>query len=191
MRCSTACRPTSTVASRSACSGRSRTWIGAGARSAVRCRSAEIAAIADAHQDSVIRVVEAFRAPECCFLMPPAGEPLDEATLIDISHESLLRGWDRMTGEGWLVQEDRDGKVYRSLVDAAETFEKDPTAVLPRALTRQRETWWKKTAPNAAWAERYGDRFELVSDLAAAERTASAHRALGRASRPSPRCCSC
>ena len=125
----------------------------------------EIAAIADAHQDSVIGVVEAFRAPECCFLMPPAGEPLEEATLIDISHESLLRGWDRMTGDGWLVQEDRDGKVYRSLVDAAETFEKDPSAVLPRSLTRQREIWWKKKQPNAAWAERYGDRFELVDQL--------------------------
>src|SRR4029077_9726267 len=61
--------------------------------------------------------------------------------------------------------EDRDGKVYRSLVDAAEAFEKDESAVLPRALTRQREVWWKRKEPNAAWAERYGSRFELVSEL--------------------------
>ena len=130
---------------------------------------ADILAITGAPEDSVTRVVEAFRAPDCCFLMPPAGQPLNEKTPLDISHESLLRGWKRMTGEhqgeGWLPEEDRDGKVYRSLVDAAEAFEKDESAVLPRALTRQREIWWKRKQPNAAWTERYGNRFELVSEL--------------------------
>jgi hypothetical protein len=130
---------------------------------------ADVVAIADAPAESVTRAVEAFRAPDCCFLMPPAGQPLNEKTPLDISHESLLRGWKKMTGErqgeGWLAEEDRDGKTYRSLVDAAESFETDPTAVLPRALTRQRDTWWKRKQPNAAWAERYGNRFELVSEL--------------------------
>jgi hypothetical protein len=130
---------------------------------------ADIVAVVGAHQDSVIRVVDAFRAPDCCFLMPPAGQPLNDKTPVDISHESLLRGWRKMmgahAGEGWLAEEDRDGKVYRSLLDAAEAFDKDSTAVLPRALTSQRQAWWKKKAPNAAWAERYGNRFELVSEL--------------------------
>jgi hypothetical protein len=130
---------------------------------------ADIAAVAAAHEDSVRRVVDMFRAPECCFLMPPAAEPLTERTPIDISHESLLRGWEKMTGErpgeGWLAEEDRDGKIYRSLVEAAETFEKDSRAVLPRALNRLREAWRRKAKPNAAWAERYGNRFELVEEL--------------------------
>ena len=60
---------------------------------------ADILAITGAPEDSVTRVVEAFRAPDCCFLMPPAGEPLNEKTPLDISHESLLRGWKKMTGE--------------------------------------------------------------------------------------------
>jgi len=130
---------------------------------------ADILAITGAPEDSVTRVVEAFRAPDCCFLMPPAGQPLNEKIPLDISHESLLRGWKKMTGEhqgeGWLAEEDRDGKVYRSLVDVAEAFEKDESAVLPRGLTRQREIWWKRKQPNAAWSERYGNRFELVREL--------------------------
>jgi hypothetical protein len=130
---------------------------------------ADIVAITGAPEDSVSRVVEAFRAPDCCFLMPPAGQPLNEKTPVDISHESLLRGWKKMMGEhqgeGWLAEEDRDGKIYRSLLDAAEAFEKDASAVLPRGLTRQRENWWKQKQPNAAWAERYGGKFELVSEL--------------------------
>ena len=117
--------------------------------------------------------------------MPPAGQPLNEKTPVDISHESLLRGWKKMTGErqgeGWLPEEDRDGKIYRSLVDAAEMFEKEESAVLPRTLTRQREIWWKRKQPNAAWAERYGNRFELVSDLL--QQSARRHRIVRWAAR--------
>ena len=126
-------------------------------------------AIAGAPEDEVTARRRGLPRAGRCFLMPPAGEPLNEKTPLDISHESLMRGWKKMTGEhqgeGWLPEEDRDGKVYRSLVDAAEAFEKDESAVLPRALTRQREVWWKRKEPNAAWAERYGSRFELVSEL--------------------------
>lgn len=128
----------------------------------------EIRGIADAHADSVVDVIEAFRAPECCFLMPPVPAPLDTLTPIDISHESLLRGWAKMgtpQREGWLVEEDKDGKVYRSLVDAGEAFATDETAVLPPTQLRQRKAWRAKANPNAAWAERYGNKFDLVVRL--------------------------
>ena len=128
----------------------------------------EIRSIADAHADSVVNIIEAFRAPECCFLMPPVPAPLDASTPIDISHESLLRGWAKMgtpEHEGWLVEEDKDGKTYRSLVDAAEAFASDEAAVLPPTQVLQRKAWRAKANPNAAWAERYGNKFDLVARL--------------------------
>lgn len=130
----------------------------------------DLAGVAATDDETVVRIVESFRAPENCFLMPPVPEELSGATLVDISHESLLRRWEKMIGEppkrdGWLVEEDRDGKIYRGLRDAAETSAGDEAAVLPPALARQRQAWWDKAKPNAAWAERYGAKFEAVGDL--------------------------
>jgi hypothetical protein len=129
----------------------------------------DIAGIAGTHEDSVIRVVDTFRAPECCFLMPSASEPLTTATPVDISHESLLRRWTRMTGtpphEGWLTEEDKDGKTYRRLADDADTFADDRSALLPPRQTRTLADWWKKAEPTAAWADRYGGKFPLVEEF--------------------------
>jgi hypothetical protein len=106
-------------------------------------------------------VVDAFRASDCCFLMPPTDELLASNTLIDISHESLLRGWDKLTGQsgvdGWIAEEERDGRIYASLVEAAES---DSTLSAPVAV--QRQQWWARARPNAAWARRYGDHFKEV-----------------------------
>lgn len=70
----------------------------------------------------IIEVIEAFRAPECCFLMPPAGEDITPSRRIDISHESLLRGWTKLTGsdghEGWIADENDDGRKYNDLQNA-------------------------------------------------------------------------
>jgi energy-coupling factor transporter ATP-binding protein EcfA2 len=45
----------------------------------------------------VERVVAAFRRPDRSFIMPPASVPLEDATVLDISHESLIRQWDKLT----------------------------------------------------------------------------------------------
>lgn len=113
---------------------------------------------------NLVKVIEAFREPQCCFLMPPAEEPLADATHIDISHESLLRGWTQLTGkpgqEGWIAEEDRDGRTYRGLLEAAENDFK-----LSMRNAYQRRIWWDAVRPNQAWAERYGNKFDIVEKL--------------------------
>ena len=52
------------------------------------------------------RIVEAFRAPGCNFLQPPPPAPLTPDTLIDISHESLIRQWSTLSQ--WLQDEARE-----------------------------------------------------------------------------------
>ena len=80
-------------------------------------------------------------------------------------------------------EEDRDGKVYRSLVDAAETFEKDPSAVLPRSLTRQREILVEEEAAERRLGRALRQPVRAGRPVAASERTPSADRALGPRSR--------
>jgi energy-coupling factor transporter ATP-binding protein EcfA2 len=109
-------------------------------------------------------VIDAFRAPDCCFLMPPADEALAPDRLIDISHESLLRGWGKLTGktgaDGWIAEEERDGRTYDGLLDAAEN-----ESILPAKVALQRRQWWDNARPNEAWAKRYGDKFSTVEEF--------------------------
>jgi hypothetical protein len=57
----------------------------------------EIAAVAGVNSENVARVVEVFRRPDRNFLTPPAGIPLLPETIINISHESLIRQWTRLS----------------------------------------------------------------------------------------------
>src|SRR5215467_8440879 len=55
-----------------------------------------LCALADATAAEVTAVIDVFRKPSRSFLMPPAGEALERETVIDISHESLMRVWQRL-----------------------------------------------------------------------------------------------
>ena len=48
-------------------------------------------------------MIDVFRDPSRSFLMPPAGEALGAETVIDISHESLMRVWQRL--DAWADEE--------------------------------------------------------------------------------------
>jgi WD40 repeat protein len=137
-------------------------------------RLQELVALTGSAEAAVSAVIDAFRAPDCCFLMPPADIALEPRTPIDISHEALIRRWRKLSGgrhdEGWLQEESRDGKTYTALLDAADSYARDREVVLAPALARQRLQWWNPQQHNAAWAQRYGGRFDSVSRLLAASR---------------------
>ena len=47
----------------------------------------------------------------------PLPTSLDESSVIDISHESLIRKWDRL--RGWVEEEARSAAMYRRLAEGA------------------------------------------------------------------------
>src|SRR5262249_38260095 len=76
------------------------------------------AAVAGAGASQRISVVESFRRPGRSFLtFSPADVPLGKDSVIDISHESLIRGWPRL--RGWVEEESESAKVYRRLAETA------------------------------------------------------------------------
>jgi tetratricopeptide (TPR) repeat protein len=103
-------------------------------------------------------VVDAFRAPGVNFLLPefdPHNPKLAPDTYIDISHESLIRQWKKLSE--WLGAEGRAAQQWRRLVDRFGTGE----------MLRGRElanliAWRTETKPNAAWAKRYGGDYPAV-----------------------------
>jgi tetratricopeptide (TPR) repeat protein len=106
----------------------------------------------------VILIVDQFRRPGRSFLMPPAGIALDENSVIDISHESLIRGWERL--RKWVDEEADSAKVYRRLAQTAALHTQGTAGLWHDPDLEHALAWRDKEQPNAAWAERYDTGFE-------------------------------
>jgi WD40 repeat protein len=121
-------------------------------------RLSDLCAIIGASRARVSHVVETFRARDCSFLTPATGALTDD-TVIDITHESLMRMWRRLAA--WVEEEAQSAQQYRRLaVDA------DLNAVGKGALWRDptlqfAETWRATSRPNAAWAAQVDKRLDF------------------------------
>jgi len=112
----------------------------------------EICAIAGATQEEVIDVIEKFREAGRSFLMPPSGVQLNAESLIDISHESLIGGWQRL--KDWVERESVSAGIYRRLADTALLY--PDRAPLLRDPELEVALAWRRTVnPNETWAKRY------------------------------------
>ncbi|HMZ22027.1 MAG TPA: hypothetical protein PLD20_29105, partial [Blastocatellia bacterium] len=113
----------------------------------------KLCAITEATVSELKTVIEIFREPGRSFLMPPAGTVLEETTLVDISHESLIRVWEQL--QRWVDEEAESAAIYLRLADAA-----CRNAELWRGKDLQEaEDWLAKNPLNEVWAERYDVRF--------------------------------
>ena len=118
----------------------------------------EICAVADAELDEVVAVINAFRAPRRSFLMPPADVVLRETSVIDISHESLMRNWLRL--KEWVGEEDRSATIYRRLSQTTELHQQGRANYLRDPELTIGLTWLRERTPNSVWAERYASNFD-------------------------------
>ncbi|MEK6479457.1 ATP-binding protein [Catalinimonas sp. 4WD22] len=116
--------------------------------------------IAEASEDEVKDVIEVFRKPSRSFLMPPAGQPLEPNTIIDISHESFMRIWKRLIR--WTSEEQESVRTYQRLSDAAILYKEEKTSLLTDPYLLFALNWREEQNTNQAWAERYDDNFEEV-----------------------------
>ena len=132
----------------------------------------DLVAVTETDAESLRAVIDALRRDGVSFLTPFLPQPIGETTPIDISHEALIRCWDRLSDPqtGWLKREFDAGLVWRSLLVEARSFERDKRRVLSPATTTERSNWWRDQKLNRQWAERYGGNFGLVDDLLAASR---------------------
>jgi ABC-type Fe3+/spermidine/putrescine transport system ATPase subunit len=129
----------------------------------------EICAVAEAGEDEIKIVIETFRKPGRSFLMPPAGSSLHSETLIDISHESLIRVWKRL--QHWVNEEAESATIYRRLVETAELHNQGRSELWRGADLQATLDWRKNNNPTEAWARRYDPDFETATAfLLASER---------------------
>ncbi|HEY1909813.1 MAG TPA: hypothetical protein VGG73_02735, partial [Vicinamibacterales bacterium] len=118
----------------------------------------ELAAIAGASESDVARVVDGFRRAGRSFLMPPAAVALTPRSIIDLSHESLMRCWTRLID--WAEQERRAAESYVRLSRAARWRAEGTGGLWRNPELELAERWLKENEPNAAWGSRYDEGFE-------------------------------
>jgi PQQ-dependent catabolism-associated CXXCW motif protein len=132
---------------------------------------ANAAEIADVPISDLIPVIEAFRfrAPGRNFLTPLAPESLKPETIIDISHESLIRQWVKL--RQWVQEEYQSAETYRGIERSAKQWRNGLGNLLTSLDLAQALNWHKTERPNATWAGRYGGSFGNVTGfLHASER---------------------
>ena len=117
----------------------------------------DICAIAEAQQDAVIKVIDCFRSHGRTFLVPPAHEGLGPNSVIDVSHESLIRLWDRL--RKWTDEEAEDAATYKRLADDAARNKAGRVALLRDPGLGATLEWRDTRRPNVAWADRYAPGF--------------------------------
>lgn len=124
-------------------------------------RVREVAEIASVEPSKVIAVAEAFRRRGRCFLAASEG-PIDEDTLLDISHESLIRQWGKL--DGWAKDEAKSVEMYRLLCYWSQRWNKSEANLWRGLDLASAVAWHDRENPNLEWAKRYGthEQFELA-----------------------------
>ena len=121
-------------------------------------RLSQICAIAEASEEELLAVIDTFRSQGRSFLMPPSGVALTPGTLIDVSHESLIRNWDLL--KKWVDEETQSVQIYRRLAETAVLYKEDKAGYWRDPDLQIALNWREQVEPNEVWAQFYHGGFD-------------------------------
>jgi len=124
-------------------------------------RFANLCSIVDAADSSeLIEVLAPFRKLSRSFVMPDEHASIDPDTWIDISHESLMRLWNKL--RDWADDEAESAREYRRLSDRAVGHFRQPEkfGLMQDPDLQSALDFENLRHPTAAWAELYSGGFE-------------------------------
>ncbi len=118
----------------------------------------KIKSIASCTGEELIEVVEKFRIPSRSFVTPRQDVPLSDDSIIDLSHESIMRLWDKL--REWVDEEASSVQMYLRLSEASAMYQQGKASLLRPPDLLQAINWREKNKPTIAWAQRYDPAFE-------------------------------
>ena len=157
------CAPVCSKHSRS----RNRKTAGSGGRSAL----GRLCQILDVPAEELLPIIDAYRRHGVTFLMPSQEVELTDRTIIDISHESLMRVWTRL--RNWVEEEAQAAGIYLRLSESAALYKRGKAGLYRDPELGIARAWQESQRPNAAWAERYHPGFDAAMAFLAASQEAS------------------
>ncbi len=117
----------------------------------------EIAAIARTTEDKVIGIIEKFRSTGRSFLTS-SDKVLTKDSIIDISHESLMRIWDKL--KVWVADESLAVQMYIRLSEASALYQAGKIGLWRPPDLHLALSWRKEKQPTLTWAQRFAPAFE-------------------------------
>lgn len=121
-------------------------------------RLQEIASIADVSENDVAAVIEKFREAGRSLVTPAYGIPLGPKSMVDISHESLMRIWVRL--KNWVDDEADAVQMYLRLAEAATQYQVGKAGLWRPPDLQLALNWQAKHRPTLVWGQRYNPAFE-------------------------------
>ena len=116
-------------------------------RSVVRCTG-----------DELYEVIEEFRNPSISVLTPHYSIRLDDDSIIDLSHESLIHLWDRL--RIWIDEESSSVQMYLRLSEASALYQQGKTGLLKHPDLQLAINWREQNKPTLWWAQKYNPAYE-------------------------------
>jgi hypothetical protein len=123
----------------------------------------ELQELTEASKADLISVIEVFRREGRSLLMPPASVQIDDETIIDVCHESLIRNWRRL--REWVEEEAQSSRIYSRLSDSAKLYQQGHAGLLQNLEIQTVLKWREANQPNEAWARRLDGNLRNVMDF--------------------------
>jgi hypothetical protein len=117
-----------------------------------------LTSIAGCTSNELFEVVEKFRTPARSFITPRQNVPLNDDSIIDLSHESLMRLWDRL--REWVDDEAASVQMYLRLSEASAMYQQGKTSLWRPPDLQLAINWRDLHKPTLTWAQRYNPAFE-------------------------------
>ena len=122
----------------------------------------DIVSICSTDSEKVMAVIDKFRKGDRNFLVLTSGK-LEDDPLIDISHESLIRLWERLSS--WVDEEAESARIYWRLADTAESYAEGKAGPYHGTDLQVADDWWTENKPTQAWAKRYHSGFSRAKQF--------------------------
>ncbi len=126
------------------------------------CRVSELCGVAGASLEQISSIVDIFRRPGREFLQPALPTVITAHTVVDLSHESLMRVWTKLAD--WARQESEDGEMYLRLHSDAVRYATGEKALWNMPELGVAQNWMERVSPSPTWARRYGGRYVETMD---------------------------
>jgi hypothetical protein len=120
-------------------------------------RVSDIALITRSGIPEVINIADKFRQTGCPFLKTNE-EQLDAGSIIELSHESLVRLWKRL--QVWVEEEAESVSTYMHLAETSRLYQMGKSKLLSERALQQALLWKEKNEPTSQWAQRHNPAFE-------------------------------
>lgn len=121
-------------------------------------RISTIAVLTGCAEHEIIGVAEVFRSPEYSFLTPSKEVPLNGESILDLTHESIIRLWGNL--RKWMDEEEASVKLYRQLASAAAQYQEGTGRLWTAPDLLMALRWRDENNPTLAWAEKIDPAFE-------------------------------